>query len=264
MIERTRFAITQDESRYTLSGAKFFLRQRGVRMVATDGTRLSLMDNRTVSNEREFDCLIPKKALQAISLLAAGHEGAVGLSVDASHLYCAVGTRTLVTRLLAGEFPNYEMILPKNHPHQVQLESGELLQTARRVAVLADERNYALRCEFSAGQLRIAVDEKEEGAAEEALAVAYEGEPVAVGLNARYLIEYLSVLGAGPVQVEFRTGREVVEFKPLGEPGFNSRMLLMPLNLAVLTSPAPEAPAAEAETAITEAAPEAEEYAIAA
>ena len=152
-----------------------------------------------------------------------------------------LGTRTLVSRLLAGEFPNYEMILPKGYPHEVQLESSELLQTARRVAVLADERNYALRCEFSAGQLRLAVDEKEEGAAEEFLSVPYEGEPVAVGLNARYLIEYLSVLGAGPLQVEFRTGREVVEFKPLGEPGFNSRMLLMPLNLAVLTHGEPEA-----------------------
>ena len=257
MIERTRFAITQDESRYTLSGAKFFLRQRGVRLVATDGTRLSLIDNRSVSNEREFDCLIPKKALQALAHLAAGHEGDIGLSRTENHLHCAIGPRQLVTRLLAGEFPAYEKILPRGYPHQVQVESAELLQTVRRVAVLADERNYALRCEFSAGQLRLAVDEKEEGAAEEVLPVTYAGELVAVGLNARYLMEYLAVLGAGPVQVEFRTGQEVVEFKPLSEPGFNSRMLLMPLRLEAVTPVLPEAAVAEAE-------PEEEEYAAAA
>ncbi len=251
MIERTRFSITQDESRYALAGAKFILRKKGVRMVTTDGHRLALIDNKSVTGSKELDCLIPKKALAAVSNLAAAHEGAVGISVDDNHIYFEIGARMLISRLLAGQFPNYEMILPKGNDHKVRFECAELLQTVRRVSVMADERSRALCLEFKPKKLRVFSEGDEQGAAEETLDIAYEGVPVVIGLNANYLSEYLSVVGSGAISFEFKSARDVVQILPVGEAGYNSFALIMPMNLGDTVQPAPaaKAPDAEAEAA---------------
>src|SRR5918911_1155525 len=259
MIERTRFSITQDESRYTLAGAKFILRKKGVRMVTTDGHRLSLIDNKSVTGSKELDCLIPKKALAAVSNLAAAHEGAVGISMDENHIYFEIGARTLISRLLAGQFPNYEMILPKGNDHKVRFECAELLQTVRRVSVMTDERSRAICLEFKPKKLRVFSEGDEQGAAEETLDIAYEGAPVVIGLNASYLSEYLSVVGSGALSFEFKSARDVVQLLPVGEAGYNSFALIMPMALGDTVQPAP-AQAAKAEDAKqeeSEALPEA-------
>ena len=264
MIERTRFSITQDESRYTLAGAKFILRKKGVRMVTTDGHRLSLIDNKSVTGSKELNCLIPKKALAAVSNLAAAHEGAVGICVDENHIYFEIGARTLVSRLLAGQFPNYETILPKGNDHKVRFECAELLQTVRRVAVMTDDRSRAICLEFSPKKLRVFTEEEGQGAAEETLEAAYDGEPVVIGLNANYLSEYLSVVGSGAVSFEFKSGREVVQILPVAEPGYNSFALIMPMALgdsvrpaAAQSAAAPEAEAGDEEGDRSQALPEA-------
>jgi DNA polymerase-3 subunit beta len=240
MIERTRFSITQDESRYTLAGAKFILRKKGVRMVTTDGHRLALIDNKSVTSAKEIDCLIPKKALVAVSNLAIAHEGAVGIQLDENHIYFEIGARTLVSRLLTGQFPNYEMILPKANEHKVQFECVELLQTIRRVAVMTDERSRAICLEFKPKKLRVFTQGEEQGIAEETLDISYEGAPVVIGLNANYLSEYLSVVGAGAVNLEFKSAHDVVQVVPVGEAGYNSFALIMPMALGNTGPAAPE------------------------
>lgn len=232
LIERTRFCITQDESRYTLCGAKFILRKKGVRMVTTDGHRLALIDNKSVTSAQELDCLIPKKALNAVSQLAVAHEGAIGIQKDDNHIYFEIGPRLLVTRLLSGQFPNYEMILPKGNDHKVRFESAtELLQTIRRVAVMTDDRSHAIRLEFKRKALRAFVAEEEQGAAEETLEIAYEGAKTVIGMNASYLAEYLAVVGDSAVNFEFKSPKDVVQIRPVGDAGYNSFVLIMPMNL---------------------------------
>lgn len=231
MIERTRFAISQEESRYTLSGAKFILRKKGVRMVSTDGSRLSLIDNKSITSKKEFDCLIPKKALVAVSNLAASHEGEVGMSLDDNHIYFEVGARTLISRLLVGEFPNYEMILPKSNEHKVKFECDELLQAIRRVAVMAST-SRAICLEFSKKKLRIFTQEESEGAAEETLSIeGYSGAQMVIGFNSGFLIEYLSILGEGLVNIEFNSPNQVVQLTPVGDAGFNSFNIVMPMRI---------------------------------
>ncbi len=234
MIEHTRFAITNDESRYTLSGAKFILRKKGVRMVATDGHRLSLIENKSITSKQEFDCLIPKKALAAVSNLSASHDGAIGISLDENHIYFETGARTLIARLLTGSFPSYEMILPKSSDYKVRFDSAELLQAVRRVAVMAN-KSRAVCLEFKAAkELRIHTREEGEGAAEETLgAKDYNGAAMIIGINSQFLIEYLSVIGAGTVSVEFNSPQQVVQISPLGEEGYNSLAVIMPMNLGV-------------------------------
>jgi len=240
MIERTRFCITGEESRYTLSGGKFILRKKGLRMVATDGHRLALIDNRAVRSEHELDVLIPKSALAAVARLASAHEGAVGVACDDNHVYFEIGARTLVARLLAGVFPNYEMVLPKGNDNKIQFECAALLQTVRRVAVMTDERSRGVVLEFTKDKLTVRAEEDEGGGAEETLDIKYEGEPTMIGINANYLTEYLSILGDGALSFEFKDGRSAVLIRPTGETGYNSLNVIMPMNLG---NPAPVASA---------------------
>ncbi len=239
MIERTRFCITQEESRYTLSGAKFILRKKGVRMVATDGHRLALIDNRAVRSEHELDVLIPKNALIAVARLASAHEGAIGIASDDNHVYFEIGARTLVACLLSGVFPNYEMVLPKGNDHKVQFECAELLQTVRRVAVMTDERSRGVVLEFKQDKLTVRAEEDEQGAAEETLDIEYRGEPTTIGINANYLAEYLSILGSGALLFEFKDGRNAVLIRPVGETGYNSLNVIMPMHIGNSASAAP-------------------------
>lgn len=252
MIERTRFCITQEESRYTLSGAKFILRKKGVRMVSTDGHRLALIDNRAVRSDHEFDVLIPRNALTSVSRLAAAHEGAVGMQCDENHVYFEIGARTMVARLLAGVFPNYEMVLPKGNDNKVEFDCGALLQTVRRVAVMTNERSRSLRLEFAENKLTVRAEEDEQGAAEETLEIVYDGEPTAIGMNANYLAEYLAVLGSGAIRFEFKDGKSAVQIRPLAEPGYNSLNVIMPMNLGDATPAATTKAEPAAENAATE------------
>lgn len=252
LIERTRFCITQEESRYTLSGAKFILRKKGVRMVSTDGHRLALIDNRAVRSEHEFDVLIPRNALTAVSRLAAAHEGAIGINCDENHVYFEVGARTMVARLLAGVFPNYEMVLPKGNDNKIEFDCGALLQTVRRVAVMTNERSRSLRLEFAENKLTVRAEEDEQGAAEETLEIEYDGEPTAIGMNASYLVEYLSVIGSGAIRFEFKDGKSAVQIRPLAEPGYNSLNVIMPMNLGDATPAASSKAAPSAESVVTE------------
>ena len=248
MIERTRFCITQEESRYTLSGAKFILRKKGVRMVSTDGHRLALIDNRAIRSEHEFDVLIPRGALAAVSRLAAAHEGAVGINCDENHVYFEIGTRTLTARLLTGVFPNYEMVIPKNNDQKVEFDCAALLQIVRRVSVMTDERSRAMRLEFTKNKLTVRSEEDEQGAAEETVEIEYAGPPTVIGINSAYLSEYLSVLGSGAIRFEFKDGKTQVQIRPLGEAGYNSFNIIMPMNLGDATPSTPSASATEEKT----------------
>lgn len=248
MIERTRFAITQEESRYTLSGAKFILRKKGVRMVSTDGSRLALVDNKSITSKQEFDCLIPKKALAALSNLAISHEGAVGMALDENHIYFEVGARTLISRLLAGQFPNYEMILPKDNEHKVRFDCAELLQAVRRVAVMANN-SRAICLEFKGKKLRVYTQEENEGAAEETLPTEdYKGSQMIIGLNSQFLIEYLSIIGTGDVSIEFKSPDSVVQIIPLGDAGYNSFNIIMPMRIGITTATTAEVETPEQES----------------
>ena len=248
MIERTRFCITQEESRYTLSGAKFVLRKKGVRMVATDGHRLGLIDNRAIRSEHEFDVLIPRAALAAVSRLASAHEGAVGINCDENHVYFEIGARTLTARHLTGVFPNYEMVIPKDNDKKVEFDCAALLQIVRRVSVMTDERSRAMRLEFTKNKLIVRSEEDGQGAAEETVEIEYKGAPTVIGINSTYLSEYLSVLGSGAIRFEFKDGKTQVLIRPLGEAGYNSFNIIMPMNLGDATPSVQSAPATEEKT----------------
>jgi len=155
-VDRTIFAITQEESRYTLSGAKFILDDTGAKMITTDGHRLAYVERKGVSkngSDESIDTLIPRKTLAELTKLTAGYEGEISLGMDGNHIFFEVGPRLLISRMLYGQFPNYDMVMPKNNDKSIQFDGALLNAAIRRVALMSDERSHAIRFHLEPNQL---------------------------------------------------------------------------------------------------------------
>jgi DNA polymerase-3 subunit beta len=234
LIDRTIFAITQEESRYTLSGAKFILDQSGAKMVTTDGHRLAYVERKDTSKNgstESIDTLIPRKTLAELTKLTAGSDGEINLGMDENHIYFEVGPRLLISRMLYGQFPNYEMVMPKNIDKSIEFDGALLNHAIRRVALMSDERSHAIRFHVEPNQLVISSQNAEEGEANETIQTAYSGDEADIGFNAQYLQEFLNVVGDGKVAFEFKDGNSQAQLRPAEESEYDYKYVIMPMRI---------------------------------
>jgi DNA polymerase-3 subunit beta len=232
-VDRTIFAITQEESRYTLSGAKFILDDTGAKMITTDGHRLAYVERKGVSKNGadSIETLIPRKTLAELTKLTAGFEGDISLGMDGNHIFFEVGPRLLISRMLYGQFPNYEMVIPKTNDKSIQFDATLLNAAIRRVALMADERSRAIRFHLEPGQLVISSQNAEEGEARETIQTEYNGDEVDIGFNAQYLQDFLNVVGDGAVAFEFKDGNSQAQLRPAEGGGYEYKYVVMPMRL---------------------------------
>ena len=232
-IDKTIFAITQEESRYTLSGAKFIMDETGAKMVTTDGHRLAYVERKGVSSNGNdaIDTLIPRKTLAELTKLTAGFEGEISFGLDNNHIFFEVGPRLLVSRMLYGQFPNYDMVMPKNNDKSVQFDCGLLNSAVRRVALMSDERSHAIRFHLEPNQLVISSQNAEEGEASETIQAEYDGEETDIGFNSQYLLEFLNVIGEGAVAFEFKDGNSQAQLRPAEGGDYDYKYVVMPMRL---------------------------------
>jgi DNA polymerase III subunit beta len=233
-IDRTIFAITQEESRYTLSGAKFVLDENGATMVTTDGHRLAFVQKKGITGngaKESIDTLIPRKTLAELTKLTAGFDEEISLGMDENHIYFQVGPRLLISRMLYGQFPNYEMVMPKNNDKSVEFNSSLLNLAIRRVALMADERSHAIRFHLEPNQLVISSQNAEEGEANETIQTDYAGDVTDIGFNAQYLQEFLNVVGDAKVSFEFKDGNSQAELHPSENGDYEYKYVVMPMRI---------------------------------
>jgi DNA polymerase-3 subunit beta len=232
LIDRTIFATTQEEGRYRLSGAKLILDQTGVKMITTDGHRLAYVSSDLSAPPAEdIDVMIPRKTLAELTKLTADFDGEIGLGADENHVYFQVGARLIVSRLLSGQFPNWEMVMPKNIDQSSTFDTLALNQAIRRVALMADDRSHSVRFHFGKEQLLISSQNAEEGEARETVASDYAGEDTAIGFNAQYLQDFLNVVGSEKVIFEFKDGNSQAQLKPVSDEKQDYRYVVMPMRL---------------------------------
>ncbi len=233
LINRTIYAITQEESRYALNGALFMTAEDRVQMVATDGHRLALVsvkqEGATASDP--FKVNIPKKALAELLKLTAGSEELVEFVEEENHLFFKLGQRQLSTRLLAGQFPNYELVLPKDNDKRVALNTEKIAQAIRRAALMADERSHGVKFELSNGRVEISSQSADVGEAKETLPVDYTGDPLSIGFNAQYLLEFFNVVGTSEVVYEFKDEQKPTMLRPVGDDQYDYQYVVMPMRL---------------------------------
>ena len=235
LISKTIFAISMEESRYTLNGALVILKPDTIAMIATDGHRLAVAETQHafagLSNEART--LIPKKAMTEIQRLAneADEDGEIEFARDDSHLFFRLDSRLLISRVLTGQFPNYEAVLPRDNNKTIVLERGELSDAVRRVAQLADQRSHAIKFSVSAEGVELSASSPEYGEARESIEKEYPGEPLSIGFNGQYLLDFLAAAADGPISMELKDEQSAGQFRPLADEQYRYRYVIMPMRI---------------------------------
>ncbi|MGC2330344.1 MAG: DNA polymerase III subunit beta [Candidatus Acidiferrales bacterium] len=235
LIAKTTFAISLEESRYTLNGALLVLKPASVTMVATDGHRLAMVeiDHKLEGLSSETRVLVPKKAMNEVQRLAAesGDDALVDFGQDESHLFFQLGRRLLTCRKLTGQFPNYEAVLPRDANKTIVLERGELQDALRRVSQLADQRSHAVKFMLVKEGVEISASSPEYGEAKEVIDKEFKGDPIAIGFNAQYMLDFLGAAADGPVSFELKDEQSAGQLRPLGDESMRYRYVVMPMRI---------------------------------
>jgi DNA polymerase III subunit beta len=235
MIAKTGFAIANEESRYTLNGALMVLKPESITMVATDGHRLSHIERPGEKFEGvsgELKTLIPKKCMDELKVLLDSTDAeTIDFAKDESTLYFRIGQRLLTSRQLTGQFPNYEAVLPKDNSKSITLHGEELSQAISRVAQFADERSRAVRIKLEKGELKLSASSTETGESEDSLEAGYDGEPLTIGFNAQYILDFLKAVGAGDVKLELKDSQSAGQLRPAENEDYKYRYIVMPMRI---------------------------------
>lgn len=235
LIDRTAFAISIQESRYTLNGALLVLKPGSVEMVATDGHRLPLAarDAEIVGLKSDERLLVPKRAVVGLRRLANARQSdsPIHIAKDDSHLFFTAGDSILITRIIAGQFPNYEAVLPKSNTITATLDAAALREALRRVALLASEQTHAVCLALDSGRLTLSTSGGDAGEASESLDAAYTGEALRVGFNASFLLDMLGVVKTGEVEIALKDAESAVEFRPADQSQNRYKYVVMPTRL---------------------------------
>ncbi len=235
MIAKTGFAIASEESRYTLNGALMVLKPESITMVATDGHRLAHIERSGEKFEGvsgEMKTLIPKKAMDELkSLLDSTEAESIEFAKDESTLFFRIGSRLLTSRQLTGQFPNFEAVLPKDNSKSILLHGEELSSAIARVAQFADERSRAVRLRLVQGELKLSASSSAMGESEDSLEIGYDGETLAIGFNAAYLIDFLKAAGHGDVKLELKDSQSAGQLRPAEGEDYKYRYIVMPMRI---------------------------------
>jgi DNA polymerase III subunit beta len=190
-INNTAFAITNQQSRFTLSGAKFIIDGSVARMVTTDGYRLAIVEKELKGELSEnMDVLIPKIALTELVKISGDSKNDVSFGEDPNHIFFEIDGRLVIARKLMGSFPNYEMVIPKDNDKVVTFEPEKLHKAIRRVALMSDDNRLI---SISKGEIEISARSSEEGEASEKIKADYDGEETEIGFNAKQLEDVLNL-----------------------------------------------------------------------
>ncbi len=236
LIARTVFAISTEESRFSLNGALLVVKERGLAMVSTDGHRLAFVETKQDLEgiRSSYRALVPRKAMGEILKLAQDSpaDTTISFAGDDNHLVFQFGERLLISRKLTGNFPDFERVLPKDHPQSVILEREEVRAAVERVAQFADERSHAIRLQICPGELKVHSSVSETGESEESISNAYDGPTVEVGFNAQYLLDFLRATSSPQTALFFKDAQSAGEWRPAGDSeAYEYRYIVMPMRI---------------------------------
>lgn len=236
LIAKTIFAISAEESRFTLNGALFQVKNDGITMVSTDGHRLAMIEktHELPSVKAPFKALLPRKAMQEVLKMAAdaGPDDLIKFAGDENHLFFELGERLLLSRKLTGNFPDYERVLPKESPHSVELDKDSVKGAIERVAQFSDDRSHSIRLQVVEGEVKVYSSLSDTGESEESVLTDYSGPGVEIGFNAHYLIDFMRSLSESKSTFHFKDSNSAGELRPAGEGvDYSYRYVVMPMRI---------------------------------
>ncbi len=233
MVAKTQFAITGEDTRYYLNGALFALRGDSMTLVATDGHRLALVTAKrepAVKDVEEIKAILPRKTLSELSRLLTDDVD-VQYERGENHLFFEIGQRLLISRMIDGQFPAYEKVIPKANDKRIEFERDRLTSAVRRVAILSNERSRAVKFVIDKDKVEVTSSSPEFGEAREPLVVDYSGPALTICFNAQYVQDFLSVVESDVVALELKDDVSQAVMRPVGVENYDYTYVIMPMRV---------------------------------
>ncbi len=235
MVEKIQFAMTSEDTRYYLNGALFVLRGAEIALVATDGHRLAHVavthqaaEAPTVDESR---VILPKKTVWELGRLLAEADGDIRYERAENHIFFSVGGRVLISRMIEGQFPAYERVIPKGNDKRIEFERERITNAIRRVSLLSNERSRAIKFEIEKDKVEVTSNSAEIGEAREVLAADYAGAPLQICFNAQYVQDFLNVVKTDAVAMELKDEVSQAIMRPVGTLEYEYTYVLMPMRI---------------------------------
>ncbi|WP_293711840.1 MULTISPECIES: DNA polymerase III subunit beta [unclassified Stenotrophomonas] len=229
LIERTAFAMAQQDVRYYLNGLLFDLRDKTLRCVATDGHRLALCETELENGTGKRQIIVPRKGVTELQRLLEGGDREVELEVGRSHVRVKRDDVTFTSKLIDGRFPDYEAVIPIGADREVKVERETLRASLQRAAILSNEKYRGVRVEVTPGQLKISAHNPEQEEAQEEIEADTQVSDLAIGFNVNYLLDALSALRDEHVVIQLRDSNSSALVREASSE--KSRHVVMPLRL---------------------------------
>lgn len=234
LINKTSFAITADDNRYFLNGARLEITDDDLRMIATDGHRLAYIALRRDEGTSggNVRVIVPKKTLLELLKILGDEEQPVDFAEGENHLFFRLGERLLVSKRVEDQFPAYDKVIPEGNDKTVTCGREALTSAIRRVSLLANERSRAVRFGIESGRVEVSSQSPELGEARESIDAGYEGEAMEIGFNGQYLLDFLNASDASEVSLELKDDSSQGLLRPAGDDeGKDYRYVVMPMRL---------------------------------
>lgn len=234
MVAKTQFAITGEDTRYYLNGALFVLRPDSMTFVATDGHRLALVNAQRDGGAKggdEVKAILPRKTLSEIARLLSDGDLDVQYERGENHLFFQIGSRLLISRMIDGQFPAFEKVIPKSNDKRIEFDKDRLMSAVRRVAILSNERSRAVKLVLDKDKVEVTSSSPEFGDAREPLPVDYGGPALTICFNAQYVLDFLNVVESEAIALELKDEVSQAVLKPVGADGYDYTYVIMPMRV---------------------------------
>jgi DNA polymerase-3 subunit beta len=230
LIERTSFAMAQQDVRYYLNGMLFELTEGQLRVVATDGHRLAMATYQgDISVDQQAQVIVPRKGVVELARLLINEDQEAEVRVGSNHIQVVTKEFTFTSKLIDGKFPDYDRVLPRGSTKLVLGSRAELKQAFARTAILSNEKYRGIRMLLSSGELRIVANNPEQEEAEETVAVDYQGENLEIGFNVSYLLDVLSAINGETAKFSLSDANSSALVEEAD--GSNCQYVVMPMRL---------------------------------
>jgi DNA polymerase-3 subunit beta len=229
MIQQTSYAASREETRYFLNGVHISLKEKQVKMAATDGKRLAVatasMDD-VITEEKQG--IIPTKAVERLKEMLTS-ASIVKICLDNNRIVFDMGDITLVSRLIEGEYPDYEKVIPSENGIRLTMETQRLLSIVKRIGTMANPKTPGLMMEIVGDVLKVKASTPEFGEGYEETQIKKEGNDIAIGLNANFLMDILKATDRDEVVFSMSDPLKPILMKPVGDNGYVC--VIMPMRL---------------------------------
>jgi DNA polymerase III subunit beta len=207
LIEKTRFAISTEETRYYLNGIYLHSAERGgkptLRAVATDGHRLAQVELPLPDGAKDMPgVIVPRKTVLELAKLVEDGDGDVRIELSPAKIRVSTARVVLTSKLIDGTFPDYERVIPQGNDKRMEVDNAAFAQAVDRVSTLSSDKGRAVKLSITDGKLVLSVNNPDSGSATEELAVEYGFDPIEIGFNARYLLDISGQLESGTAEFQ--------------------------------------------------------------